>query len=99
MHLFQPPASHPSGFVDPADDEDKLLLADPALPMHEPPEHAELFEQEIQLSEKRDFFRTRTVDGADAEHQRIERQIVEPLAEGEAVALRDRGRALERPAD
>ena len=96
--LFQPPAGHAPGLVDPPDDEDQLLLADPSLFMHQPPEDSELFEQEIEIFEQRHLLRTRTVDGADAEQQGVEGQIIEPLTEGEAVAFGDRGRALERPA-
>ena len=96
--LPHPAASHASDLVNFADDKNQLLLADPVLIMHQSPEHAQEFELQVQFCQQRPFAGRRGVNGAHAQEQRIQGHVVEPLAEGEAVAFRKIPRALEGPA-
>jgi hypothetical protein len=79
---------------------DQLLLADPATLMHQPPEHAQFLQQQIQRGEIAELlFRGAATHGADGALERIEAQVVKALAKGEALAFRDVRGAVQSPAD
>ena len=96
--MAKPAAGHAANFVNAPIDKEQLLLADPALVMHQPPEHAQLFEQQIQLDQQGGFGGFGSIEGAHGQHQRVKGGVVESLAEGEPVAFGKVGRAVKRPA-
>ena len=67
--LPQPAPGHPPRFIELPGDEDKLLLADPALGVDDPPQSAELLEQQVDFLQARRLFPFWRVGGADALEQ------------------------------
>ena len=62
--LLEPAAGHSPGLVDLPDDKHELLLADPAPILAEPPQDAQLFEEEVEFLQNGPFARGWRKDGA-----------------------------------
>jgi hypothetical protein len=97
FQLAQPAAGHPAKLVNFTGDKDQLLLADPLAVVRQPPENAKLFEQQIELDQQGGFAIARRENGARKKQQTIERQAIQTLPEGKAMAFGKIGAAVERP--
>ncbi len=84
---MEPAAGHPPGLVNPAVDEEQLLLADPVALVNEAPKHAHKLQQQVEFLEQRSFGWARRVKRPGRQHEGVKGQVVDPLAEGEAAAL------------
>lgn len=97
VETAEPAAGHAAGLVDLHRDEEELLPGDPAALMDDAPENAKFFECEIETGECLDLGWFRAVGGLDATLHSIEREAVDPLAEGEPLAAGKRCGPVERP--
>jgi hypothetical protein len=96
--LLPPSVGHPTRFVQLSADMQELLLADPAPVMDQPPEDLQLLQAEHQVAEE--LLLPARFTGKNGFHhalQRIQAQIIEPLAECESLALGEVCGAIQSP--
>jgi len=83
--FFEPAAGHAANLVNAPVDEEELLLADPALVMHQAPEDAELFELQVQFAQERRLFGALGVEGAHGQEVALTTDPLNPDTDGDGV--------------
>ena len=96
---MEPAAGHASDFIQAPVGKEQLLLADPVALLHQAPEDAQLFEQQVQLAQVPGFLRAGRIDGPRHQQQCVQCQVVQALAKGEPRAFGQAGGAVERPTE